>query len=116
MYKRILKTKVLTRHSGWSMNDFHLLQEPVPATLFLSYVRLEPHVNKSYEISTVCEECLVTAKRDNKRICMYVYRFQNVFSTLSDTYHDKSMLICVQCQECTGDDGTSVACNMGAEV
>jgi len=25
MYKRILKTKVLTRHSGWSMNDFHLL-------------------------------------------------------------------------------------------
>jgi hypothetical protein len=68
VYKRILKTKVVTRHSGWSMNDFHLLKEPVPVTQFLSYVRPEPQVNKSYEISTVCEEYLDAAKRNNKRI------------------------------------------------
>jgi len=53
------------------MNDFHLLYEPVPATLFLAYDRLEPQVNKSYKTSTVCEECLDTAERDNKRIQWY---------------------------------------------
>jgi hypothetical protein len=81
------------------MNDFHLLYEPVPVTLFLSYVRLEPQVNKSYEISTVCEEYLDTAKRDNKRIWWH-----------------KSILMRVQLEECTGDDGTCVAYNMRAEV